>query len=91
MTDHLLTALSLLRLVSAGVAILLVFFAVRAWRKTEDKRMFRLTAGFTVLMISILVEGASFQLLFPGDLVIAHLLEAGTQLGAMVILLWSLF
>lgn len=89
MVDHLLTSLALIRLVSSIVAVALVVYAVRAWRKTDDDRMLRLTAGFTLLLVSLIIEGASFQLLIPGDLVVAHLLEAGTQLAAVLVLLWS--
>lgn len=90
MAEHLLSALSLLRIASAGIAAALVYFAWKSWHKTKDQRMFRLLIGFGILMVSVLIEGASFQLVFPGNLVIAHLLEAGTQLLAMIVLLWSL-
>lgn len=82
--------LTIARLLGALAALVLVILAIRAWRSSRDPRMARLGLGFTLLLVSLLVEGAAFELL-GADLVTAHLLEAALQLGAFAVLIWALF
>ncbi len=91
MVDHLFATLIGLRTVSAVLALVLVGLAGRAWYKSREPRMFKLCLGFGLLLVSLLVEGLSFQLLFVGDLVTAHVIEAATQLVAFAVLIWALF
>lgn len=83
--------LTALRVVSAIMAGVLVGLAFKAWQASRDTRMARLVLGFGLLLVSLLIEGAVFQLLVPGNLAIAHVVEAGTQLAAIAVLIWALF
>lgn len=89
MTD--IVVLSVLRILGAILAFTLVVLAVRAWRGSKDRRMMRLALGFGLVFLAILVEGLSFQVLLPGDLMSAHLIEAGVQVAAMAVFIWALF
>jgi len=89
--EHLLTALSAVRIAGAALAVFLVVQAYKAWRKSRDPRMFKLGLGFALLMLSVLVEGAVFQLLVPGNLQVAHLVESATQVAAFSVLIWALY
>ncbi|MDX1611780.1 MAG: hypothetical protein R3185_05385 [Candidatus Thermoplasmatota archaeon] len=91
MSDHTLLFLTAIRLVGALLALVLVILAARAWRNSKDPRMLRLTLGFSLVLLSIVVEGLSFQLLVPGDLLSAHIIEASFQLSAMAVFIWALF
>lgn len=91
MAEHLIGLLSGIRIVGALLAVVLVYQAYKAWRKSNDGRMFRLGLGFALLMLSVVVEGLVFQALVPGDLMVAHLVEAATQLAAFAVLIWALY
>lgn len=85
------SALVVLRLASAALLLVLVALGARAFRRTKDQRMMRLTMGFAVLLFSLLIEGAMFEWIAPNDLDLAHVVEAGSQLVAFGVLVWALF
>lgn len=87
--EHLITILSTLRIVGAVLAAVLVFQAVRAWRRSNETRMLRLSIGFALVLFSVLIEGAIFQ--FGLSLQVAHIVEAGTQVAAMAVFVWALY
>lgn len=89
--EHLTPVLVVLRATGALLAAALFILGVRAWRASGDTRMLRLTLGFGLLLFSLVIEWASFQFLYPGDLLIAHVVEAATQLAAFAVLVWALF
>lgn len=89
--EHLMPVIITLGLTSALLATVLVVLGVRAYRKTKDPRMLRLTGGFILLLASLGIEAFSFNVLFPGDLMVAHVLEGSLQLGAFAVLIWALF
>ncbi len=89
--EHLMPVLITLGLASALLATVLVVLGVRAYRKTNDPRMLRLTGGFFLLLTSLGAEAFSYNVLFPGDLMIAHIIEGSFQLAAFAVLVWALF
>ncbi len=89
--EHLMFVLVALGLLSAALATVLVALGFRSWRKTGDPRMLRMTVGFLLLLASLGVEALSFNVLFPGDLYAAHVLEGSFQLAAFAVLVWALF
>ncbi len=91
MVDHLLATLVGLRTVSAVLALVLVGLAGRAWLRSREPRMLKLGIGFGLLLVSLAIEAFSFQVLFAGDLLVAHIIEAATQLVAFGVLIWALF
>lgn len=91
MAEHALLWLTGLRLAGVALAAVLVLLAYRAWRASRDRRMMRLGLGFALLLVSLLIEGAIYQVLAPGDLAAAHVAEAVTQLAALGVLIWALF
>lgn len=89
MGQHLISALTALRLLGVLLAGILVYQAVRGWRRSGETRMFRLTVGFSLLLASLLIEGLVFQL--GAGLEIAHITEAATQVAALSVFVWALY
>jgi hypothetical protein len=89
--EHLTPLLVVLRLGAAALTLVLVLLGVRAYKRTRDDRMLRLTVGFAALLASLLIEGAMYRYVAPNDLLLAHIVEAGAQLLAFAVLVWALF
>lgn len=87
--DLQLVLLSSLRAASAGGAALIAVLAFRAYHATKRRVLLTLALASTTLTVGFLAAGLLYQA--AGNLVAATLLEAPFTLGAILLMLGSVF
>lgn len=82
--------LSLLKLVTVVMGLLIVYLGTKAYRKTRRRPILFLTIGMAIMTVGAVSEGAAYQGL-DWSLGQSHVFEAIVTLVAFVTLVYSLY